>query len=99
MPHFGLLIIITQKSVLSLLFCFIVNVDILSLIIVFSILQGAYFAWKATAMGKNFVNGKTFLEKRFVLSIKIPNLGHQTKCTAEEIVNVYLRATTLNIHF
>jgi len=27
-------------------------------------LQGAYFAWKATAMGKNYVNGKTFLEKR-----------------------------------
>jgi hypothetical protein len=26
--------------------------------------QGAYFAWKATAMGKNHVNGKTFLEKR-----------------------------------
>lgn len=28
--------------------------------------SGAYFAWKATAMGKNFVNGKTFLEKRWV---------------------------------
>ena len=28
--------------------------------------SGAYFAWKATAMGKNQVNGKTFLEKRFV---------------------------------
>lgn len=27
--------------------------------------QGAYFAWKATAMGKNYVNGKTFLEKRY----------------------------------
>lgn len=27
--------------------------------------SGAYFAWKATAMGKNFINGKTFLEKRF----------------------------------
>ena len=26
--------------------------------------SGAYFAWKATAMGKNQVNGKTFLEKR-----------------------------------
>merc|ERR1712027_93164 len=25
--------------------------------------SGAYFAWKATAMGKNYVNGKTFLEK------------------------------------
>ena len=30
--------------------------------------SGAYFAWKATAMGKNQVNGKTFLEKRSVLS-------------------------------
>ena len=29
--------------------------------------QGAYFAWKATAMGKNHINGKTFLEKRFVI--------------------------------
>lgn len=29
--------------------------------------SGAYFAWKATAMGKNFINGKTFLEKRFVI--------------------------------
>uniref|UniRef100_A0A672KBT5 Proteasome subunit alpha type-2-like n=1 Tax=Sinocyclocheilus grahami TaxID=75366 RepID=A0A672KBT5_SINGR len=27
--------------------------------------SGAYFAWKATAMGKNYVNGKTFLEKRY----------------------------------
>ena len=26
--------------------------------------KGAYFAWKATAMGKNHINGKTFLEKR-----------------------------------
>lgn len=26
--------------------------------------SGAYFAWKATAIGKNYVNGKTFLEKR-----------------------------------
>ena len=32
----------------------------------FLFIQGAYFAWKATAMGKNFVNGKTFLEKRYV---------------------------------
>ena len=28
------------------------------------LIKGAYFAWKATAMGKNYVNGKTFLEKR-----------------------------------
>lgn len=29
--------------------------------------SGAYFAWKATAMGKNHINGKTFLEKRFCI--------------------------------
>lgn len=27
--------------------------------------SGAYFAWKATAMGKNANNGRTFLEKRY----------------------------------
>jgi 20S proteasome subunit alpha 2 len=26
--------------------------------------SGAYFAWKATALGKNHINSKTFLEKR-----------------------------------
>lgn len=35
--------------------------------------SGAYFAWKATAMGKNCINGKTFLEKRWVdLSFSFP---------------------------
>ena len=27
--------------------------------------SGTYFAWKASAIGKNMVNAKTFLEKRF----------------------------------
>ena len=27
--------------------------------------SGAYFAWKATALGKNHISGKTFLEKRY----------------------------------
>lgn len=31
--------------------------------------SGAYFPWKATAMGKNFINGKTFLEKRLALNV------------------------------
>ena len=34
--------------------------------------SGAYFAWKATAMGKNNVNGKTFLEKRYIWENNIP---------------------------
>ena len=27
--------------------------------------SGSYFAWKASAIGKNMSNAKTFLEKRF----------------------------------
>ena len=36
--------------------------------------SGAYFAWKATAMGKNNINGKTFLEKRYSedLELEVP---------------------------
>jgi 20S proteasome subunit alpha 2 len=32
--------------------------------------SGAYFAWKATAMGKNYINGKTFLEKRYKTTLQ-----------------------------
>lgn len=28
--------------------------------------SGSYWAWKASAIGKNMVNAKTFLEKRYV---------------------------------
>lgn len=31
--------------------------------------SGAYFAWKATAMGKNFISARTFLEKRLVNNV------------------------------
>lgn len=49
--------------------CLAFNIFDLQMIVynyVFNVIQGAYFAWKATAMGKNYVNGKTFLEKRQV---------------------------------
>ena len=39
-------------------------IDVPVSILKLSFVQGAYFAWKATALGKNYVNGKTFLEKR-----------------------------------
>lgn len=28
--------------------------------------SGSYWAWKASAIGKNMINAKTFLEKRWV---------------------------------
>ena len=38
--------------------------------------SGSYFAWKASAIGKNMTNAKTFLEKRYseVGSAQIPTL-------------------------
>ena len=33
--------------------------------------SGSFWAWKASAIGKNMVNAKTFLEKRYVPTIAI----------------------------
>ena len=30
--------------------------------------SGSFWAWKATAIGKNMVNAKTFLERRFFIN-------------------------------
>ncbi|WAR06516.1 PSA2-like protein [Mya arenaria] len=46
--------------------------------------RGAYFAWKATAMGKNFVNGKTFLEKRYSDSLELEDAVHTAILTLKE---------------
>ncbi|CAD5125256.1 DgyrCDS13498 [Dimorphilus gyrociliatus] len=46
--------------------------------------SGAYFAWKATAMGKNFVNGKTFLEKRYSDNIELEDAVHTAILTLKE---------------
>lgn len=36
--------------------------------------SGAYFAWKATAMGKSFISARTFLEKRYGSNLNITNI-------------------------
>ena len=46
--------------------------------------SGAYFAWKATAMGKNYVNGKTFLEKRFDDNMELEDAVHTAILTLKE---------------
>ncbi|KAF6200043.1 hypothetical protein GE061_006343 [Apolygus lucorum] len=46
--------------------------------------SGAYFAWKATAMGKNFINGKTFLEKRYIETQDIEDAVHTAILTLKE---------------
>lgn len=44
--------------------------------------SGAYFGWKATAIGKNFVNAKTFLEKRYVCVVIIIIIVASFVCAA-----------------
>lgn len=46
--------------------------------------SGAYFAWKATAMGKNYINGKTFLEKRYNEDLELDDAVHTAILTLKE---------------
>ncbi|XP_014241049.1 proteasome subunit alpha type-2 [Cimex lectularius] len=46
--------------------------------------SGAYFAWKATAMGKNFINGKVFLEKRYSETLELDDAVHTAILTLKE---------------
>lgn len=46
--------------------------------------SGSYFAWKATAIGKNMVNAKTFLEKRYSDEIELEDAIHTAILTLKE---------------
>uniref|UniRef100_A0A7S1TP09 Proteasome subunit alpha type n=1 Tax=Erythrolobus australicus TaxID=1077150 RepID=A0A7S1TP09_9RHOD len=46
--------------------------------------SGSFFAWKATAIGKNMVNAKTFLEKRYSDDIELEDAIHTAILTLKE---------------
>ncbi len=46
--------------------------------------SGAYFAWKATAIGKNYVNAKNFLEKRYQDDMELEDAIHTALLTLRE---------------
>jgi 20S proteasome subunit alpha 2 len=46
--------------------------------------SGSYFSWKATAIGKNMVNAKTFLEKRYADEIELEDAIHTAILTLKE---------------
>jgi len=46
--------------------------------------SGTYFAWKATAIGKNYVNAKNFLEKRFTEDMELEDAIHTALLTLRE---------------
>ena len=46
--------------------------------------SGAYFGWRATAIGKNFTNAKTFLEKRYAPDMELEDAVHTALLTLRE---------------
>lgn len=46
--------------------------------------SGSYFAWKASAIGKNMTNAKTFLEKRYSDEVGIEDAIHTALLTLKE---------------
>jgi len=46
--------------------------------------SGAYFGWKATAIGKNYVNAKNFLEKRYADDMELEDAVHTALLTLRE---------------
>uniref|UniRef100_A0AC34QVD4 Proteasome subunit alpha type n=1 Tax=Panagrolaimus sp. JU765 TaxID=591449 RepID=A0AC34QVD4_9BILA len=50
--------------------------------------SGAFFAWKATALGKNDINAKTFLEKRYNDGLELDDGIHTALLTLRESFDV-----------
>lgn len=46
--------------------------------------SGAYFGWKATAIGKGYVNAKNFLEKRYQDDMELEDAIHTALLTLRE---------------
>lgn len=46
--------------------------------------SGAYFGWKATAIGKNYVNAKSFLERRYTEDVELEDAIHIALLTMRE---------------
>ncbi|KAJ2688305.1 Proteasome subunit alpha type-2 [Coemansia spiralis] len=59
--------------------------------------SGSYFPWKATAIGKNMVNSKTFLEKRFNGDMELEDAVHTAILTLKEGIEGQLTETSIDI--
>ena len=46
--------------------------------------SGSFWAWKASAIGKNMVNAKTFLEKRYNDDVELDDAIHTALLTMRE---------------
>jgi hypothetical protein len=59
--------------------------------------SGAYFGWRASAIGKNYTNAKTFLEKRYTPEIEVEDAVHTALLTMREGFEGEMTATNIEI--
>merc|ERR1712083_888363 len=59
--------------------------------------SGAYFGWKASAIGKNHVNAKAFLEKRYNEDIEVEDAIHTAILTLKEGFEEAITADNIEI--
>ncbi|KZO93296.1 N-terminal nucleophile aminohydrolase [Calocera viscosa TUFC12733] len=59
--------------------------------------SGSFWAWKASAIGKNMVNAKTFLEKRYHDDISLEDAIHTALLTLKEGFEGQMTEKTLEI--
>ncbi|GJJ75753.1 20S proteasome subunit alpha 2 [Entomortierella parvispora] len=59
--------------------------------------SGSYWPWKATAVGKNMVNAKTFLEKRYNDDIELEDAIHTAILTLKEGFEGQMTENTIEI--
>jgi len=59
--------------------------------------SGAYFGWKASAIGTNFINAKTFLEKRYSEDLELEDAIHTAILTLKEGFEGAMNETNIEI--
>merc|ERR1719265_1210802 len=59
--------------------------------------SGAFFGWKATAIGKNFINAKTFLEKRYNEEMELEDAIHTALLTLREGFEGEMTSTNIEV--
>eukprot|EP00549_Striatella_unipunctata_P009125 CAMPEP_0118698004 /NCGR_PEP_ID=MMETSP0800-20121206/14911_1 /TAXON_ID=210618 ORGANISM="Striatella unipunctata, Strain CCMP2910" /NCGR_SAMPLE_ID=MMETSP0800 /ASSEMBLY_ACC=CAM_ASM_000638 /LENGTH=236 /DNA_ID=CAMNT_0006597679 /DNA_START=227 /DNA_END=937 /DNA_ORIENTATION=- len=59
--------------------------------------SGAYFGWKATAIGKNHLNAKSFLEKRYQDDMELEDAIHTALLTLREGFEGEMNATNIEV--
>jgi 20S proteasome subunit alpha 2 len=59
--------------------------------------SGAYFGWKATAIGKNYINAKSFLEKRYSDDMELEDAIHTALLTLREGFEGEMNANNIEV--